>query len=443
MFVLQEDNVPSWARGLAGGLDTLSQTLNKQKKQQTLDKAFGQLDRSQPLAPQMTTLARTLLKSGMAPQEVASYINLLGPELNQISEQEKRAFEEKKSLAAQKFEKEKLYQRNQFDIERDVLNQQNQLFKQQIADTNAMKRSQFQQEAIDTRETNKLNAANQRNETTLKAAEERNKAALKAASERTEATIRGAEERNEATIKAAETRLDKKLQASANKPLNPKGSQSAYDKEREKNTAKFVSTALENGRQAREVLDELPAVEKAIREEGKSKGFFGRALNYLPGASLWYNKNEALIDGVSKTIVTDFTNMKGLKLTDQKLNWLRGVMFSPWKTMQANLESLGYIRRLLEIKAKYGDEVSKIEQEYRSKNEPIPSNIDSIVESRVHNLARECDNILTEAANNGVSVGVGSQLEEMPDAKGSKGMLIKDSNGKKYRSDGFKWVMVK
>jgi hypothetical protein len=77
MFVLQEDNVPSWARGLAGGLGALGESLRTQNEQQGFSKAFNNLNLYEPIGPQLGALSSALLKSGVPQQNVLAYTNAL------------------------------------------------------------------------------------------------------------------------------------------------------------------------------------------------------------------------------------------------------------------------------------------------------------------------------------------------------------------------------
>lgn len=209
----------------------------------------------------------------------------------------------------------------------------------------------------------------------------------------------------------------------------------------------FLTNATDAGRKAREMLGTWDKLDASINDPNLSTNLLARGLKTTPLASAFYSPSDQAIATASKEIITNLTNMKGLRLTDAKLKWLEGIAPAPWKTPEANRESSAYFKRILQLQGAYGDIASNMADSYVQAGLDLPHNFEKLVDRAVEPLRNEIDDLYsasTKASSNAEkALEIGATVEKMPPAKGSEGMLIQDDRGQKFRSNGTKWVKEK
>lgn len=233
----------------------------------------------------------------------------------------------------------------------------------------------------------------------------------------------------------------KGLQAGQAKP----GQQSVFAKELAKKNVALLSEYTKGGRKAQDMLGMIDSVKEAINDPERFDNFISRSAAAIPGAEAFYGASNQVLNNFSKEFITGFTDLKGLRLTDAKLRWLRGITPSPEKTKEANNVALSNITRLLQIQEAYGDIARNLSEGYLQAGLDVPPNFESLVEDAVKPLREEFDNMYKMSTQNEQqsSLEVGSTFDKMPDPKKYEGAEITDKNGNKFVSNGTKWSKVK
>lgn len=223
--------------------------------------------------------------------------------------------------------------------------------------------------------------------------------------------------------------------------------QTPFSKEMGKKNAGLYSSYTDQGRKAKEMLSTMDVVDAAINDPNRADNMASRGLKMLPGAEVAFGEGDQAMANFSKEFVTNFTNMKNLRLTDAKLKWLSNVPPAPWKSKEANIVSSANAKRLLQLQDAYGDVARNIADAYLQAGLDVPTNFEKLVEDAVEPLRQEIDNLYKESTKNSENqpkiTEVGSKFDKMPNAKDYEGAEITDSKGNKFVSDGTKWSKVK
>lgn len=220
-----------------------------------------------------------------------------------------------------------------------------------------------------------------------------------------------------------------------------------FTREMAKKNVNLLNSYTENGKVAKEMLSTWDELDKAINDPERSDNTAIRALKNLPGASVTYGAGDQTIANYGKQVITNFTNMKNLRLTDAKLRWLESIAPAPWKSKEANAQASAYFKRFAQIQEAYGDIADNLANSYAEAGLDLPNNFNSLVEKAVEPLRAEIENMykmsVEQNGNQQKSVEVGSTFNKMPNPKDYEGAEITDSKGTTYRSDGTKWRKVK
>jgi len=223
--------------------------------------------------------------------------------------------------------------------------------------------------------------------------------------------------------------------------------QTPFTKELAKKNAALLTSYTDQGRKAKEMLNAMEGVDKAILDPERSDNFAARTFKSLPGSEITYGGSDQAMVNFSKEFVTNFSSMSNLRLTDAKLKWLQGVPPAPWKTKEANLVSAANSKRLLQIQQAYGDISRNLADGYLQAGLDVPANFEKLVEDAVEPLREDIDKMYKMSTENGQSqsnsVEVGATFNKMPNAKEYEGAEITDSKGNKFKSNGVKWSKVK
>lgn len=209
----------------------------------------------------------------------------------------------------------------------------------------------------------------------------------------------------------------------------------------------FLTHATESGRKAKEMLGSWDDLDAAINDPERSTNLLARGLKMTPLAPGFYSPADQAIATASKEVITNLTNMKGLRLTDAKLKWLEGIAPAPWKTIEANKEASQYFKRILKLQDAYGDIASDMANSYTQAGLDLPNNFEKLVDKAVEPIRQEIDTLYKNrdkgSSGTGKSLEVGATFNKMPSAKGHEGDEITDDKGNKFVSDGSRWKKVK
>jgi len=231
------------------------------------------------------------------------------------------------------------------------------------------------------------------------------------------------------------------------RPKTTAPAQTPFSRQIGKKNADLLGEYSAQGKTAKNMLSNWDELDTAINDPERFENAAMRSTKMLPGASVAYSPSDQTIATYGKEIITNFTNMKNLRLTDAKLRWLEGIAPAPWKSKEANLQASAHFKRLAQIQEAYGDVASNIANAYVDAGLDVPANYDKLVEEAVEPLREEIDNLYKMSTENSakqtVEKEIGSKFEKMPDPKQYEGAEIKDSKGNKYISDGTKWSKVK
>lgn len=223
--------------------------------------------------------------------------------------------------------------------------------------------------------------------------------------------------------------------------------QTTFSKQIGKQNADLLSEYSAQGKVAKNMLSNWDELDKSINDPERFENPAMRSLKMIPGASVNYSPSDQTIATYGKEIITNFTNMKNLRLTDAKLRWLESIAPAPWKSKEANLQASAHFKRMAQIQEAYGDVASNIANAYVNAGLDVPANYDKLVEDAVEPLRQEIDNLYKESTKNSENqpkiTEVGSKFDKMPNAKNYEGAEITDSKGNKFVSDGTKWSKVK
>ena len=223
--------------------------------------------------------------------------------------------------------------------------------------------------------------------------------------------------------------------------------QTPFAKEMAKTNVGLIKSLGEQGRKAKELLGTWDELDSAIVDPSRFENFALRGLKQLPGASSQYSASDNTISAYGKEIISNFTNMKNLRLTDAKLKWLEGIAPAPWKSMEANKEASAYFKRVAQIQNAYGDIASNMANAYTEAGLDIPTNFEKLLEDAVEPLRKEIDAMYKsrpkESGAESAPVELGSTFNKMPNPKDYEGAEITDSKGNRYVSTGTKWRKVK
>jgi hypothetical protein len=219
-----------------------------------------------------------------------------------------------------------------------------------------------------------------------------------------------------------------------------------FGKESAKSNVKFLQTTSEAGKRADELLGQWDELDKAIDDPSRSDNLITRGFKALPGAQYTYGNSDQIIAQNAKELITNFTNLKGIRLSDAKLKWLESIAPQPWKSREANRESSSFFKRMAQIQSAYHKIANGLAQQYEQAGIDLPSNFIQLVEEAVAPLQQEIDEAYknrSKDSQSGASFSLNQTIDQMPSAKGNEGMEITDDKGKVFRSDGVRWKKVK
>lgn len=218
-----------------------------------------------------------------------------------------------------------------------------------------------------------------------------------------------------------------------------------FAKEMGKKNATLYTAYTDQGRKAKEMLSTMEAVDNAINDPNRSDNIASRSLKMLPGAEVTFDEGDQAMANFSKEFVTNFTNMKDLRLTDAKLKWISNVPPAPWKSREANIVSSANAKRLLQLQDAYGEVARSIADSYLGAGLDVPANFEKLVEDAIEPIRQEIDQMykMSTQGEEKAPVDVGSKFDKMPNPKEYEGAEITDSKGNKFVSNGTKWSKVK
>lgn len=212
-------------------------------------------------------------------------------------------------------------------------------------------------------------------------------------------------------------------------------------KRNQESAADWVNQVRDEGFQAQQALKDLPQLEQAIYSPNlENQNFLNRWVTGLANkagvAGPIMNAEEQVIATYGKSLVTDLSNLKGLRLTDTKLRWLENAVPAVGKTPEANKQAFKIVKDLYQVKA------------------ALPNIIDQIIEEN----GGETPDRIRELAGERVGEIVNKYIESQPDFKSAssqtfdqlpaaskyKGQRIQDEeSGVIYESNGTNWKKVK
>lgn len=227
----------------------------------------------------------------------------------------------------------------------------------------------------------------------------------------------------------------------------PAAAQSPFSREMAKKNVKMLEEYREKGQTAKDMLARWDTLDAAINDPERADNIAARTLKSIPGASLTYGPSDQTIQTFAKELITNFSNQKGLRLTDAKLRWLESVAPAPWKSREANQEASAHFKRLAQISEAYGDISSNLSNAYAEAGLDLPPNFDKILDDAIKPLRDEIDQmykIRDKSQTIGEPQGeIGTTFKKMPDPRKYEGAEITDNKGIKYVSTGTKWRKVK
>lgn len=226
-------------------------------------------------------------------------------------------------------------------------------------------------------------------------------------------------------------------QTNANKAsANPK--LSIYQKKAQEATADYIIKSNEDADIANASLREFSDLRQAINSDKlKKQTVIGRAvsstLQSTPLAGVILSPEEQTISTKGKQIITDFTNLKGIRLTDAKLKWLENATPKIGKTVEANNRAADIIENLLELKSKTPEIIQAI----------IEKNGGEPPDDLILQVNKVLGTVLNDYIDSQPDFGKGQSFEKMPPAKEYKGRILNNGEGKRYKSDGKGWKEIK
>jgi hypothetical protein len=230
----------------------------------------------------------------------------------------------------------------------------------------------------------------------------------------------------------------------AGQPKVGSAANTPFNKQMAKTNVEYLTKTKESGRVAKEMLETWDDLDAAILDPERSSNAVARTLKSTPAASLFYSKSDQILATKAKEVITNFTNMKGLRLSDAKLKWLESIAMSPSKTTEANMEASQYFKRIAQIQNAYGDISSSMADSYAKAGLDLPPNFQQLVDEAVQPLNEEIDALYKNRnkmqSSQEKPLEQGSSVDKMPPPKNNEGMLIEDDKGQKYRSNGTKWI---
>lgn len=228
-----------------------------------------------------------------------------------------------------------------------------------------------------------------------------------------------------------------------NKPANqPKPS--IFQKKEQEAAADWVNQVRDQGVQAQQMLKDLPQLKEAIYSPTLENQSFlnrwGTSLANKAGiGGAIMNDPEQVIATYGKSLVTDLSNLKGLRLTDTKLRWLENAVPAVGKTPEANKRAYQIVEDLYKVRAAMSGVVDQIIQE--NGGEP-PPNIQSLVGEQISQVLNDYIEQQPDFKDGNKKEAQG--FDSLPSASEYKGVKIKDNKTDGfYKSDGKTWKKVK
>jgi len=218
---------------------------------------------------------------------------------------------------------------------------------------------------------------------------------------------------------------------------------SVLDREQEKGLAKYILDARQKASTANELLGQFPDLMQAINSpELEQQNFLQRAFKSaatkLPfGQGVTLNPEEQTIATMSKQLVTELSNLKGLRLTDPKLKWLENATVQVGKTPEANRKAASIAFDLFRLAAQ---KPAIIDQIIAENDGEVPLDIQTQVDRR---LGKSLNEYIDQHADVGPSKEIGATFQKLPDPKDYEGAEITDAKGNKFVSTGKSWRKVK
>lgn len=229
-----------------------------------------------------------------------------------------------------------------------------------------------------------------------------------------------------------------------NKPSSSQPKPSIFDKKQQEAAADYIIRARQEGASASQLLRELPQLEQAINSpELADQNFLNRFITAqaqkLPGGGALLNDQEQTIASFGKTLVTDLSNLKGLRLTDAKLRWLENAVPGVGKSPEANRRAFQIVKDIYQVRAATPQIIDQIIQE---NNGTTPNDIETIVGQRIGDVLSKYIDEQPDFKN---GKGKEAQLfEQLPSASKYKGKRIQDEEtGSIFESNGTNWKKVK
>lgn len=225
------------------------------------------------------------------------------------------------------------------------------------------------------------------------------------------------------------------------KPANQPKPTILQKKEQEA-AADYITNARREGAHASQMLRELPQLEQAINSpQLADQNFLNRFLTAqaqkLPGGGALLNDQEQTIASFGKTLVTDLSNLKGLRLTDAKLRWLENAVPGVGKSPEANKRAFQIVRDIYQVRAAVPQIIEQIIQENGGE---APNNIELKVNERIGEVLSK---YIDEQPDFKGGKKETQSFEKFPSASEYSGKKIKDTeSGAIYQSDGKNWKKV-
>lgn len=205
--------------------------------------------------------------------------------------------------------------------------------------------------------------------------------------------------------------------ASLKKPAVQIYNQTPLDKSLLPTNLKYIQKNQEKASAAKEIKNQLPILKQSI-ENLKDRGvgsYVKQAASNIPGISKvvdqTMNENEQAISTTVKNALLGLADTKGLRLTDQKLQWLTNAYPSPFKNYEANKKGYEILEKTIQYLENIGNAQQELLQEFQQTGQGIPANFPEIMEEKLKPIADDFDKLTSEARSLDIQEDEGSTPE--------------------------------
>jgi len=203
--------------------------------------------------------------------------------------------------------------------------------------------------------------------------------------------------------------------AKTRKPSVEIYNQTPLDKNLLPNNLSYIKQNQQKSSAAKEIKNQLPILKQSI-EKLKDRGVGSYAKQFgsnLPVVSKVVdqamNENEQAISSTVKNALLGLADTKGLRLTDQKLQWLTNAYPSPFKNYEANKKGYEILEKTIEYLENIGDAQQQLLQDLQQNGQGIPANFPDILEERLKPIADDFDKLTSEARKLDIQEDEGNQ----------------------------------